>query len=69
MFLSGLNWKFNPEMTILLATPDPPELGRIWYTHGSGFLRKPDPIFRNGDPFWGQNGVCFCDQNGGSFLG
>ena len=26
------------------------DLERIWYPHGSGFLRKPDPIFRNSDP-------------------
>ena len=50
MFLSGVNLKLTPEMTILLATPDPPNLGWIWYPHGSGFLRKPDPIFRNSDP-------------------
>ena len=47
--LSGLNWKFNPESAILLATPDPPNSGRIWCPHGEGFLRKPDPIFRNSD--------------------
>ena len=28
--------------------------------HGSGFLRKPDPIFGNGEPFFfGQNGGLF----------
>merc|ERR1712082_67227 len=47
--------KLNPEMVLL------PQIPQIWegsgaLKHGSGFLRKPDPIFQNGGPFWSQNG-------------
>ena len=55
---SEYNWKLYSEESILLATPDPPELGRIWCPHGEGFLRKPDPIFRNSDP----NTMVFLDS-------
>ena len=41
-----------------------PQIPQIWegsgaLKHGSGFLRKPDPIFGNGGPFLGQNGGPF----------
>ena len=44
--------KLNPEMALL------PQIPQIWegsgaLKHGSGFLRKPDPIFGNGGPFLG----------------
>ena len=56
----GVNLKLTPEMALL------PQITQIWeesgaLKHGSGFLRKPDPIFGNGEPFLG--------SKWGSFLG
>ena len=49
-----------------------PQIPQIWegsgaLKHGSGFLRKPDPIFGNGGPFFGSKWWPFLGQNGGPF--